>query len=291
MDIKKIQKDISLKEFTTFRIGGKAKYFFEAETKEELIGIILEAKAKKMAFFILGGGSNILISDKGFDGLVIRLKFSNLDFKKMGVNVGAGAPLALVVSESIRRNLSGLEWASGIPGTIGGAIVGNAGAFGMSMENLVEEVEVFDIKKGQIKKFYNKLCEFDYRTSIFKNNDNYIILSASMKLYKGKQKDINEKTREYLNYRREKQPLRFPSAGSIFKNPEEDSAGMIIDQAGLKGETIGNVQVSEKHANFIVNLGDGKAEDVVKLINLIKKIVKDKFNIILEEEIQYVGFK
>ncbi|MFH1643543.1 MAG: DNA recombination protein RmuC [Patescibacteria group bacterium] len=138
MDTKKIRKNVSLKEFTTFRIGGKAKYFFEAETKQDLISVILDAKAKKLAFFVLGGGSKILISDEGFDGLVVKPSFSNIEFKRMVVNVGAGAPLALLVSESTRRGLSGLEWAYGIPGTIGGAVSGNSGAFGRAMKDLIE---------------------------------------------------------------------------------------------------------------------------------------------------------
>ncbi|MFH1643019.1 MAG: UDP-N-acetylmuramate dehydrogenase [Patescibacteria group bacterium] len=291
MDIKRVQKGVSLKEFTTFRIGGKAEYFFEAETKEELIGTILEARVKNMAFFVLGGGSNILVSDAGFKGLVISLKFFDTEFlKNSRVRVEAGLSLASLVTSAARNKYSGLEWASGIPGTVGGAVCGNAGAFGRSMKDLIEEVEFFDVKKGKIKKFSGKLCEFDYRSSIFKNNSHYIILSVLMKLYKGKQEEIEEKMREYLDYRRERQPLMFPSAGSIFKNPKNDSAGRIIDQAGLRGKKIGNVQVSEKHANFIVNLGGGKAKDVVKLIELIKETVKEKFKINLEEEIQYVGF-
>ena len=267
MEIKKllpgIKTNIPLKNYTTFKIGGKAKYFFEAKTKKDLIKAITSAKKLKLPFFILGGGSNLLVSDKGFNGLVIKF----------------GQPLALYVSK-------GLEWAAGIPGTIQGAVYGNAGAFGKSMKDVVERVEVFDVDTEKIKIFKNKDCQFGYRDSIFKKKKNLVILSVKIKSGKSNLKKI----KEYLNYRKEHHP-QLPSAGSVFKNVGETPAAILIHQAGLTGKKIGDAQISEKHSNFIVNLGKAKAKDVLKLIKLVKKKVKERFKINLEEEIQYLGFE
>ena len=207
--------------------------------------------------------------------------------------------MALVVSEATKKGLTGLEWAIGIPGTVGGAIWGNAGALGKLMRDVIKEVEVYDIKDLRFKFFDLRKCKFDYRDSIFKKNSNLIILSTTLQLKKGNKKQIKKKIKEYLNYRKEKQPLNLPSAGSVFKNPppilvrgksQKFSAGELIEKCGLKGKRVRNVKISEKHANFIVNLGGGKAKDVKKLINLTKKKVKNKFSITLEEEIQFLGF-
>ncbi len=301
MSIKKllprVKTNTSLKNYNTFRIGGRAKYFFVAKKKEDLIKAVKVAKKLGLPFFVLGRGSNLLISDKGFKGLVIKF----------------GQPLSLYVSK-------GLEWAVGIPGTIQGAVWSNAGAFKKSMKEVVKEVEVFDTKTGKVKIFKNKDCRFSYRNSIFRKKKNLIILSVKIKSKKSNTKKI----KQYLEYRKKTQPLSFPSAGSIFKNlknlatgellgeedkssssafaaarliGEEDkpsssafAAARLIEECGLKGKKIGDVQVSKKHANFIINLGDGKARDVKKLINLIKRKVKSKFGANLEEEIQYLGF-
>jgi len=199
-----------------------------------------------------------------------------------------------------------LEWAVGIPGTVGGAVWGNAGAFNKSMKDVVKSVEALEVKneKCKVKNFKNRDCRFGYRDSIFKHNKNLIILSAVLQLKKGKKKEIENKVKENLNYRKERQPLNFPSAGSIFKNPpgffagelgEEDkssssafAAARLIEKCGLKGKKIGNVKISEIHSNFIVNLGRGTAKDVMRLIKIIKNKVKKKFGVVLEEEIQYL---
>ena len=263
----KFRKNILLKKYTTFKIGGPVKYFFEAKTKKDLIEAIKAAKKLKLSFFILGGGSNLLVSDKGFNGLVIKF----------------GEPLSDLV-------LKGLEWASGVPGTVQGAIHGNAGAFGKSMADNVKSVEVLNLNDLKIKKLNNKDCKFGYRDSIFKKQKNLIILSAEMELKKSNKKEIEKKAKEYLKYKKETQPLSFFSAGSIFKNPKNFSAAKLVGECGLKGKKIGKAQISKKHANFIVNLGDAQAEDVKKLINLAKKEVKKKNGIKLKEEIQYLGF-
>jgi len=301
-----IRKNVSLENYNTFKIGGKAQYFFIAKSKNELVSAILIAKKLKLPFFILGNGSNLLVSDRGFKGLVIKIQNSKFKIQnensKFKINCDAGVLLSKLVSESLRNCASGLEWVVGIPGTLGGAIFGNAGAFGKSMGDNIEEVEVFDTEDLRFKIYDLRKCRFSYRESIFKRNKNLIIISAEIKLRKGNKKEIRDKIKEYLDYRKKNQPLNFSSIGSIFKNPlpaqvskkfmagRGFSAGYLIEKCGLKGKRIGNVKICEKHANFIVNLGKGKARDVVKSINLIKKRVMEKFGITLEEEIVYLGF-
>jgi len=300
----KIKKNIILSSCTTFRIGGRAKYFFSAQNKKEIIQAVNWAKKKNLDFFILGGGSNILVSDSGFDGLVIRLDNKNYKVNGNIVSVEAGMPLNELVKISIDNNLSGLEWAVGIPGTIGGAICGNTGAFGHSISDFILSVEI--LKNKEIKILQKEDCSFSYRNSLFKNNRNIVILSAKFKLKKDNKKKSKEMLAKYLNQRKITQPVE-PSAGCIFKNPfctdlskinkklapikdNRISAGWLIEECGLKGYKIGQAQISKKHANFIINCGQAKAEDVIILISLTKQKVRDRFNIQLEEEIKYVGF-
>jgi len=319
-----VQKNIPLKKYTTFKIGGPAKYFFVAKNKADLIKAIKVAKnlnpspfpkgdRVKLPFFILGGGSNLLVSDKGFNGLLIKTLNTKYKILNTKIMAEAGMMLSHLVDVTANTGLTGLEWAVGIPGTVGGAISGNAGAFGKSIADIIKEVEVFDTQTEKIKIFKKEDFKFGYRNSIFKENPHLIILSATLQLKRGRhppatrKKKIKNKIRKNLEQRKKTQPLNFPSAGSVFKNPvafsagelgEEDkssssrlAAARLIEECGLKGKRVGNVKISEKHANFIVNLGQGKAEDVIKLIKLIKKEVKKKFGIELEEEICYLGFK
>lgn len=307
-----IKKDVLLKNYTTFKIGGQAKYFFEAKNKEDLIKAVVAAKKNKLPFFILGNGSNVLAEDDGFNGLIIKTKSSKLKTKnhnskteprRVGARVKmktkfssplktiyaeTGTPLSMLVSKAIKNGLMGVEWAVGVPGSAGGAICGNAGAFGKAMGDIVKSVEVLEITRAKLKTFKNQDCKFGYRDSIFKKNKNLIILSAELQLKKGNKKEIKEKIKEYLEYRKKNQPLNFSSAGSVFQNSPGFSAGELIEKCGLKGKRIGNAKISEKHANFIVNLGGAKSVDVKKLIALAKKEVKNKFKIDLEEEIQYL---
>jgi len=328
-----LKEDIPLAKFTSFNIGGRAKYFFEGNNKREIIKAVSLAKQEDLPFFILGGGSNLLVDDKGYQGLVIKIQNSGLKIQKENSNfkvaAGAGTSLSLLVSNAAENGLSGLEWTVGIPGTLGGAIYGNAGAFGKSMKDVVKEVEVFDAKDLQVKIYSLEDCRFDYRESIFKKDKNLIILSAvlelkkgekkeienKMKRYlsermiilsavlelkKGEKKEIENKMKRYLSERKKKQPMGFACAGSVFKNPSfaqtsrrfmtdrELSAGELIERCGLKGRSIGGAKISEKHANFIINLGKAKFSDVRRLIDLIKKRVRSKFGIELEEELQYL---
>ena len=294
-ELPEIRKNILLKKHTTFKIGGPAKYFFLAKSKEDLVKAIKTAKKLKLPFFVLGGGSNLLVADEGFKGIVIKAQNAKRKVKKKNsklktIYIESGARLNDVVKICLEESLRGMEWAIGIPGTVGGAIKGNAGAFGSSMKDIVKEVEAFDILSEKIKILKNKDCEFKYRESIFKKKKNLIILSAELEFKKGEKKKIKEKIKEYLNYRKKTQPLKFASAGSIFKNPQSFFTGELIERCGLKGKKIGKVKISEIHGNFIVNLGGGKAKEVVELIKLIKKEVRRKFKIKLEEEIEYLGF-
>jgi len=290
------QNNVLLKNHTTFRIGGKTRYFFIAKNKNGLISAVKMAKKNKLPFFVLGGGSNLLVSDKGYKGLVVKIQMTKSKCQMSSKNQyyeifsEAGVSLNQLVNTALKNNLTGIEWAVGIPGTVGGAVYGNAGAFGKSMKNIIKEVETLDFKTLRIKKFKNKDCKFSYRDSIFKKNKNLIILSIEIQLKISNKKEIQKRIKKYFDYKKTNQPLNFYSAGSVFLNSKNFTAGELIEKCGLKGKKIGNIKISEKHANFIVNLGDGKAKDIKKLINLIKKEVKNKFNLRLEEEIQYIGF-
>jgi len=256
------QKNVSLAEYTTFKIGGLAKYFFKAKTEQDLIEAVEFAKKEKLPFFILGGGSNLLVSDNGFEGMIILMNNKKLEINHNRIIAEAGAKLSALVKASVENNLTGLEWAVGIPGTIGGAVKVNAHAFGFNISKLV-----IDIRK-----------------------DNNIIFSIELELKKGDRGISEELIKKYTQKRKSAQPLEYSSAGCIFKNVPDYGAGRLIDQAGLKGTKIGDAMISKKHANFIINLGSAKAKDVIKLIKLVKKVVKEKYNINLKEEIQYLGF-
>lgn len=306
----KFQKGVLLKNYTTFKIGGRAKYFVKVKSEKDLINAVKRAKHLNLPFFILGGGSNLLVEDEGYKGLVIKVENSKMkvqeESSKFIFHCQAGTLLANLISKSSKIGAAGVEWAVGIPGTIGGAVWGNAGAFGKSMKDIVKSVNVLvakEIKKPgghklvviKNKKIENKDCKFGYRDSIFKKNKNLIILSAEIELQKGDKNKIRKKMKEFILKRKKTQPLNFLSSGSVFKNFIESknksakniiSSGELIEKCGLKGKKIGRAQISKKHANFIVNLGGAKAKDVIELINLAKKEVKKKFKLILKEEIQ-----
>ncbi len=290
----KIQKNIPLAKHTTFKIGGPAKYFFIAKTKEELIRAVKWAKGFKLPFFVLGGGSNVLALDEGFDGLIIKtqnskLKIQNHNSKLKTIYVEAGTKLDDLVKLTARQALTGLEWAAGIPGTVGGAVYGNNQAFDIKMSDIVESVEVINTQNLKIKNLSKKQCKFSNKNSIFKKNRNLIILSAILKLKKGNKKEIKNKIKKHFVRRKKNHPLNFPSAGSVFINKNGTApSGYLIEKAGLKGTKIGKAEISKKHAGFIVNLGGAKAKDVLKLIELTKRKVKNKFGINLQEEVQII---
>lgn len=311
-----IKKDVSLAEYSTFKIGGKAKYFLETKSKEDLIEGIKWAKEKRLPYFVFGGGSNILFPDKGYKGLAIMINNSGFNIENgkcrildCDITAEAGTKLSKLVDFAIENSLSGLEWAAGIPGTLGGAVYGNAQAFGSKMSDLVERVEALDIRTLKIKNILREDCKFEIKNSLFKRNKNLLIVSAMLKLNKGNKDDIEKKIREILAYRKGRHP-ELPSAGSVFVNREKPitnkkileqfpeirqfnerkniPSAFLIEKCGLKGKRIGQAEFSTKHANFIVNLGGAKAKDVLALISLAKKKVKDKFRVLLEEEVQII---
>lgn len=309
----KIQKNIPLAPLTTFKIGGPAKHFVEVSAEEELLEALQFAKENNLEIFVLGGGSNILVSDEGFSGLIIRMKNIECKISDDKIECGAGINLSEVVKLSAENSLTGMEWAVGIPGTVGGAIRGNAGIpLGCIADN-IESVKVLEIKNKKYKILKNSECGFSYRNSIFKENKDLIIISAVLKLEKGDQEEISKKTKELIENRLKvvHPNPKEPSSGSFFKNPKVDNpelianfekdtgqkvvdgkipAGWLIDEAGLRGKKIGGAQVSEKHANFVVNVGNAKAQDIVMLSSVIKMKVRDELGVQLSEEIQYVGF-
>jgi UDP-N-acetylmuramate dehydrogenase len=289
-ELPKIQKNISLAKYTTFKIGGRAKYFFIAKNKKDLVLAVKVAKKNKLPFFVLGGGSNILVSDAGYKGLIIKNETKNFRIKKEKIISESGVPLSRIIEVAIKKGLGGLEEGSGIPGTIGGAVYGNAGwsKGKWTIGKLIEKVEIL-WPNGKIEKLGKKWLSFGYRNSRFKKIkiNKPIILEIVLRLKKKKVKDLKKKQQEILNIKKRKFPHGL-SAGSIFKNPKGFFAGKMIEKCGLKGKKIGGAKISEKHANFIINLGKAREKDVKKLINLIKKQIKNKFRKILEEEIQYL---
>lgn len=287
----KIIFDEPMKKHTSFKIGGTADYFFKATTLEELQNIIKFAKIKELPITIIGNGSNLLVTDKGIRGLVIKIDIKKLKIEKKDefavIEVGAGNKLMALATKMKDEELSGLEGLSGIPGSVGGAIVMNAGAYGKEMKDVVLSTTCMD-KNGKLYTFSNEEQEFSYRNSIFQKKD-YIIIETKLKLEYGKKDEIQKKMEEYFKSRKEKQPIEYPSAGSSFKRQEGIITAKLIDDVGLKGYKIGGAQVSEKHAGFIVNYNNATATDVINLIKYIKEKVYSKYGIKIEEEIKIIG--
>ena len=283
----KIKFKEPLKKHTAFKIGGACRYFIEPKGREDLKLLLNALKRYNISFLVIGAGSNILAADKGFKGAVIRLAspdFKKISFKGNFAEVGAGCLLAQLIVTARNNGFSGQEFLTGIPGTVGGALIMNAGAgkehkgFG----DLVENVTVMDYN-GSIKAMAKKGLKFGYRSS---NLSKYIILSTRIKLIKKSKLEIQNKIKGYLRCRKKTQDANWASAGCVFKNPPGISAGSLIDLCGLKGKKIGGACISDRHANFIINQAKAKASDVLKLIALAKRKVKDKFNIDLEPEIK-----
>ena len=311
--LKNVEENIPLARYTSFKIGGPARFFYAAKSKEDLEMALKVVKEAQIAYYILGNGTNILVSDKGFDGLVIKIQDTSFKIEDDSVIAGAGVSLGKAVNGSVKAGLAGLEWLVGIPGSIGGAICGNAGAFGHSIGEKVESVEVLDPNDLSKRQMSRGDCRFSYRESIFKEAK-FVILEVRLKLEKGKKEESDNLTRDYIK-KRSHHPVGFPSAGSVFKNPiiEKNQkvfedlvkkypeaekfrtngkipAGWLIEEYGLLGKKIGGAMISKEHGNFIVNVGGAKATDVVMLISLIKQKIRVNFGIQLEEEIRYVGF-
>lgn len=308
-----LQENVDLHPLTTFRVGGKARYFAEAKSEDDLVEALRWAKEKEMPVFILGGGSNVLFSDRGWDGIVVKME--NAEIREEGDGMlfaGAGLSLQGVLGFSRDHGLGGMEKLAGIPGTLGGAVRGNAGAFGAETAQSVSSVRALDRNTGLIREYDKESCEFSYRMSFFKKHPECIVLSAILKLTPGSNPEsLEHSMRETIATREQKHPQRMLCAGSFFMNPtvrnerlrkefeldtgmsaKDDKlpAGWLIDHAGLRGKEIGGARVSDIHPNYLVNTGTATAESVLILASLIKQRVRTELGVQLREEVQLVGF-
>lgn len=284
-----VYRNEPMKKHTTFRIGGPADYYLCPHSAEEIQKVVEICREEKMPYFILGNGSNLLVSDQGYRGVVIQLWKNVSDIRVEGclVYAKAGASLAKIAAEALEEGLTGMEFAAGIPGTLGGAVVMNAGAYGGEMKDVLREVLVMD-EQGKIFTLKKDALKLGYRTSAVKEKG-YVVLAAVLELQQGDSEEIRSRMEELRQKRAEKQPLDMPSAGSTFKRPEGHFAGKLIMDAGLRGFSIGGAQVSEKHCGFVVNTGNATAGDVLALIREIQKTVREKFGVELETEVKFLG--
>lgn len=272
---------------TTFKIGGVADIFIKIETKEELKNSLEIAKKNNIPITVIGNGSNVLVMDKGIRGIVIKLDLKDIRIDNNLIYVEAGVLLPKLARVACDNNLTGLEEISGIPGTFGGAIYMNSGAHGIEISDKIISITYID-ENLEIKTINKEDADFSYRKSIFQN-ENWIILNGTLRLENGNQEEIKEKMQDFLETRKQNQPLNMPSAGSVFKRGENYISAKLIDECGLKGKSIGGAQVSEKHAGFIVNNGNATAKDVLELIDFIKQQVDNKFGVELKTEIKILG--
>ena len=309
-ELPRMRENVPLKNHTTFKIGGPAKYFFIARTAEDVQNAVYAAKKHSIPYFLLSSGSNVLISDKGFNGLVIKVQHTGYKISGTKVQAESGVVMSTLVRETTRRGLAGLEWAGGLPGTVGGAIRGNAGAFGGEIKDSIDQVEVLD-ETGNKKILSKKQCQFAYRSSFFKEKD-FVILGATFELKRGNKKEVQKVAQDHIQYRKERHPLEYPNAGSIFKNCDVKKVprkvreefqdvvkqdpfpiiptAALLAKAQLQGLRVGGAQVSEKHPNYIVNKREASAKDVLQLIKKVKQRIKRKFNVSLEEEMQFIPY-
>ena len=279
----------SMAAHTTFKVGGPADCLIEIDSEEQFINIHGYLKKLEMPFVVLGNGSNVLVSDKGYRGVVLQIskKFSDIKVEGCIVKAKAGAMLSQVARAALENSLTGFEFASGIPGTVGGAIVMNAGAYDGEMKQIVKSVKVLT-DDGEILELDNDTMEFGYRTSVIKSKP-FTVLEATFELRKGEALDIKTYMEELSKRRREKQPVEYPSAGSTFKRPAGHFAGKLIMDSGLKGYRVGGAQVSEKHCGFVINEKDATASDIMQLIKDVQNIVKEHEGIDLEPEVVFLG--
>ena len=285
----KVLEQEPMARHTTFRIGGPADYFVELGSIEQIRAAIQVCREENLPWFVLGRGSNLLVSDKGYRGVILSIykDFQKTEIQGETVTVQAGVLLTALSGKVLDASLTGLEFASGIPGTIGGAVVMNAGAYGGEMKDIVRKVTVLD-QDGEVRTLTSGEMQFGYRTSLAKKNG-YIVLGAELTLKQGEKEKIREEMQALKAKRIEKQPLEFPSAGSTFKRPEGYFAGKLIMDAGLRGAAVGGAQVSEKHCGFVVNTGNATAADVRELMRRVQEKVEEQFGVHLEPEVRFLG--
>ncbi|MGX4601459.1 UDP-N-acetylmuramate dehydrogenase [Faecalimicrobium sp. JNUCC 81] len=289
LDKEDIKLDEPMKKHISFRVGGPADILVKPRTEEQLRGVFSLIKKENIPYLVIGNGSNLLIKDGGIRGIVIEISdnFNSFNIEGNKLTVQSGALLSIVGKAVLRAELKGFEFAAGIPGTIGGALAMNAGAYGGEMKDMVKSVRLMDTD-GNIVEFSSEEMEFGYRRSILSKTD-YVVLSAEIELEKGNYDEIKTKMADFTQRRVTKQPLSLPSAGSTFKRPEGYFAGKLIEDSGLRGLTLRGAQVSEKHCGFVVNLGNANAKDLLDLMYVVKSTVKTKFGIMLEEEVKILG--
>lgn len=292
MNIGKIERDISLDRFTTYRVGGIAAAIVYPKNVDNLKKLLEKIKSNNIPYKILGFGSNLLFSSKRYEGILIKLdEFDDVEFfSSTKVRVGAGYSLAKLSMQAAKKGLAGLEFAAGIPGTIGGAVFMNAGAYKSDMGYIVQDVTVLT-PELKIIKLENREMNFHYRTSFLQTHPGYICLEAVLRLDKGDKTAIEEVIRDRRKRRMESQPLNYPSAGSVFRNPEGMFAGKLIEDLGLKGFQIGGAMVSEKHANFIINYDHASSEDIKNLIDYVREKVKKEYQVELKVEQEFVNWE
>lgn len=310
-----MQEHISLAPYTIYKIGGPARYFMEVHTVKELCDALQFTREKHVPFFVFGGGSNMLIADRGFDGLAIRITGGEVRVEGERVIADAGVMMARVVATCVNARLTGFEWGIGVPGTIGGSVRGNAGCFGGEMKDVIESVNIFDALNTKRFTLNADRCNFAYRDSVFKRHPEWVIVSATLHLRQGDKGAIANRIAEVTKERTAKQDIGTKSCGCIFKNvswnfcgeskdaicarnpelvPFKNSAhipaSLLLDKAGMKGRAAGRVRISHAHANFFINEGGASAQEVHALIAYAKETVFNAFGIRLEEEIEYIGF-
>ena len=284
-----ILEEEPMKKHTTFRIGGPAEYLILPQTAEEIADVVKLCRQEEIPWYIVGNGSNLLVADEGVRGVVIQLlrNFNQIQVEGCQIRMQAGAQNAAVAKRALDASLTGFEFAAGIPGTIGGAVVMNAGAYGGEMKDILKEVTVLD-QNGMIRTIPAGELELGYRTSIIARKG-YVVLEAVIVLKTGDPKEIKAAMDDLKEKRVTKQPLEYPSAGSTFKRPEGYFAGKLIMDAGLRGFSVGGAQISEKHCGFVINKGNATAKDVTELMDETKKIVMEKFGVALEPEVKRLG--
>lgn len=289
VDDNQVLVDEPMKKHTSFKIGGPVDFMVLPKSIEDISDIVNLSNSEGLPLFIMGNGSNLLVRDKGIRGLVVKIakNFSNIDIKGDRVIAQSGVLLSGLAKILLRNELTGFEFASGIPGTLGGAVTMNAGAYGGEMKDILEKIQVMD-KQGNIFELKGRDMKLGYRKSTIQDND-LIVLTATMQLQKGEYEDIRAKMADLDDRRKSKQPLEWPSAGSTFRRPEGYFAGKLVQDVGLKGFSMGRAQVSELHSGFVINKGDATAEEIIILIRHIQNKVKDKFGVNLQTEVKIIG--
>lgn len=289
LEVKNIKCDEEMKNHTSLKVGGRVSFLVEPNTEEKLKELINLLVKNKITYYIIGRGSNLLVRDEGIDGVIIKIsdKFSGIEKKRNKLIIKSGTPLAEVAKYAYKNELKGLEFASGIPGSIGGAIAMNAGAYGGEMKDVVTSVKIID-DKGYIKTLSCEEMNFSYRKSLITHNPLYIVISVEIDLENGNKDEIFEQMNIRALKRSSSQPLEKCNCGSTFKRPEGHFAGQLIEECGLKGFCLNGVEVSSKHAGFIVNNGKSTSTDMLNVINIVKERVKEKFGIVLEEEVKII---